>query len=213
MTHQILKSKLPADFIEQVANFAAEMDFWAEREKIVTEENKKPLGPRPLWGDFAGKRDPAAEFSVEMAKWEAEKLKRHAPVKKPIASPDVVASVQLVGDHHVADFEVVNDDPTPEQVLRTKKDALIHRVHQDEEAAKRRVALPLGKLRLAALREHDYLAIAEEDRTPDQIAHIDAQAAISSKMDAIYRVGAEATSEIEDLTADNIDSFVLPTFD
>lgn len=213
MTHKILKSKLPTDFDAQLATFIVEMDFWAEREKIVTEENKKPLGPRPLWGDFAGKRDPAAEFSVEMAKWEAERLKRHAPVKKPIASPDVVAAVQIVDGKHVADFEVVNDDPTPEQVLRTKKDALIQRIHQDEEVAKRRVALPLGKLRLAALREHDYLAIAEEDRTPDQIAHIEAQVAIQTKLAAIYRTGAEATSEIEDLTADNIDSFVLPTFD
>lgn len=213
MTHKILKSKLPADFDAQLATFITEMDFWAEREKIVAEENKVPHGPRPRWEDFAGKGDPAAEFSAEITKWEAEKLKRHAPVKKPISSPDVMASVQLVEGKHVADFEIVNDDPTPEQVLRTKKDELIQRVHQDEEAAKREAMLPVGKIRFAALKEHDYLAISEKDRTPDQIAHIEAQAAIQTKLATIYRTGAEATSEIEDLTADNIDSFKLPTFD
>ena len=73
---------------EDTGDAPGEFQFWAEREKIVAEENKVPHGPRPRWEDFAGKGDPAAEFSAEITKWEAEKLKRHAPVKKPSSSPD-----------------------------------------------------------------------------------------------------------------------------
>jgi hypothetical protein len=163
MTFKILKSKVAQhpNFADHVAQHATELNLWADREKIVAEESKTPLPARPAWGDFGHRVDPATEYSKTVAEWEKAKLTRHAPIKRPMPHPDIEASVRLDGDKFVPDFEIVNDDPTPEQILQAKKSALIRAVSVMEEAEIAKIAPPPGKRRHFNFRLND---IASEDQ-------------------------------------------------
>jgi hypothetical protein len=163
MTFKILKSKVAQhpNFADHVAQHATELNLWADREKIVAEESKTPLPARPAWGDFGHHVDPATEYSKAVAEWEKAKLARHAPIQRPMPHPDIEASVRRDGDKFVPDFEIVNDDPTPEQILQAKKSALIRAVSVMEEAEIAKIAPPPGKRRHFNFRLND---IASEDQ-------------------------------------------------
>jgi hypothetical protein len=160
MTYKIPKSTVARypNFAEQVAQHAKELNLWAERERIVAEESKTPLRARPAWGDFAGHDDPAFAFSKAAAEWDRAKLARHAPIKRPTPHAYIEASVRQDGDKYVADYEIVNDDPTPEQILQAKKSALIRSVSVMEEAEIAKIAPPQGKRRHFNFRLNDISA-------------------------------------------------------
>ncbi len=79
---------------------------------------------------------------------------RHVAYPKPAAHPFVEAAVN---HDDVADYEIVDDGPTPAQLLRIKKDELLRAVTHAEQAAIEMV-LPIGKHRLVGLRENDIRA-------------------------------------------------------
>jgi hypothetical protein len=250
MTHRILKSEFAPPpvsfdhakqaFDKLVDTFIHELQTWHEHDIQV--KALRPIRPQPQPYDHAEAEDPATAFWKDIAAWQAEKLACHEPYPKPIAHPDIVAAVATnIGADgnitYVPDFEIVNDDPTPEQILREKKDALLGKIYHAEEAAKNLALPPIGKRRLMNLRENDIVLadskfakdlidstpdpdraridIAKElkkSRDPKHTHHLEAQESIRAKVDRIVRAGAQAMSDVEDLTLDNIDNYQIPTF-
>ncbi|MCP3444591.1 hypothetical protein [Bradyrhizobium sp. CCGUVB14] len=243
MTHKVLKSQIALmtftpeeqkrgimDFSSAVDNYATELLHWLDREAKIAAQ--APLPPKPIPGDF---KTPE-EFAEAWRGWKAKQLKHIHPVRRPVAHPDVAAAVN--NDGHV-DFEVVNDDPTAEQVLRGKKNELLGQIHRAELEAIDRALPPLGKRRHANLHESDIhaadnavrQALADEAvakkseldasdvekavlarRPKHHTQHLADQESRRAKVDAIVRAAAQVMSDVEDLTADNIGSFKIPAF-
>lgn len=197
-------------FADRVQKFVAEMQAWADREKIVAEEAKKPLGPRPMWENYKEHKDPKKDFSVDVANWEDELLKRHHPFPHPIENPNVERAVRLDGDKYVADYQI--DKISDDVLLREKKNVLLNAIHEAENAALEAVQLPLGKRRLANMQEDEFMAIDENHRKPEHERHLYEQASRRDAMHKIRLAGAQAMSDVEDLTLNNIDKFKIPTF-
>jgi hypothetical protein len=250
MTHKIMKSALappPITYDEAVsafgrlvATYIGELQTWHDHDQIV--QSLAPQRPKPVWADYAAEKDPGAAFLIDNAAYQAEKLARHEPYPKPIGHPDIIASVATkVGDDgsvtYVPHFEIVDDDPTPDEILAAKKIDLLSKISAAEQEAIDRAELPLGKRRAAALLEADISAedakvatdlidktpeanraqldIAKElkkRRDPKHTQHLQDQESRRAKIEAIVRAGAQAMSDIEDLTADKIDTFEIPSF-
>jgi hypothetical protein len=287
MTHTILKSALappPATYADAVEAFGrlvsvyiAKLQAWHDHDAIV--KTQAPLRAQPKWRDYAKhKENQAALYLKDNSAWKAERLAHHDPYPKPVAHADIVASVATTvakdGTTTFApDFEIVNDDPTPEDILATKKSSLLLQVTQAQDAAQTAALLPVGKRRAADIRESDIrandakvttdlLKKSESDRSASFAAYrtayaewtaacaaqpaeaelpakpappsaatstmedITAQVAASrspadaqllqdqesrrAKIDGIARAAAQAMSDIEDLTVDNVDSYQVP---
>lgn len=113
---------------------------------------------------FHGFEPAVAAHAFEMRNWrehmarvaEDERLDvrgiaKHVAYPQPSAHPLVAAAVNESG---VVDFEIVDDGPTPEQVLAAKKADLLGSVSRAEVDAIAAV-VPAGKQRLFNLRESD----------------------------------------------------------
>jgi hypothetical protein len=124
MTYRVLKSQIQADFEVAVAAHALEMRNWRAHMASVRADEGKPDLPA---------------------------IERHVAYPRPSAHPLVEAAVN---ENDVADYEVVNDDPTPMQVLQSKKNDLLRAVSAAEAAAIAAI-VPLGKRRALNLREND----------------------------------------------------------
>lgn len=83
-----------------------------------------------------------------------EPAKRHVSYQRPSAHPAVMASVN---ENDAADYAIVEDGPTPTQVLQAKKSALLMATAHAEADAIAAV-VPAGKRRLMNLRENDIRA-------------------------------------------------------
>jgi hypothetical protein len=295
MTHTILKSAMAqppvtySDAVEAfgklVSAYIAELRAWHDHDAIV--KTQAPLRAQPKWRDYAKHKDQAALYLKENAAWKAERLAHHDPYPKPVAHADIVASAATTvakdGTTTFApDFEIVNDDPTPEDILATKKSALLLQVTQAQDAAQAAALFPVGKRRSADIRENDirandakvasdFLTKRSDDqkeawavasaaystayaewtaactaarardpngvlptqpappaapatddvvsivaaqvtasRSPADTQHLQDQESRRSKIDGIVRAAAQAMSEIEDLTVDNVDSYQIP---
>ncbi|MCK1507555.1 hypothetical protein [Bradyrhizobium sp. 18] len=245
MTHKIIKSSLAlftftpeeqkrgiVDFQSAVDAYSAELTHWLDREAKMAAQG--PLPPKPEWGEVEPEN-----YSRALRAWEAKALEQIHPIPKPVAHPDIVAAVNGQG---YVDFEVVNDDPTDEEVLRGKKNELLSRIHRAELAAIDQALPPPGKRRLANLLETDIHAADNElrktmlaepipqldgsisNRSPASIEksvalirkkhhtqHLADQESRRAKVDVIVRAAAQAMSDVEDLTADNIEAFRIPS--
>jgi hypothetical protein len=296
MTHTILKSALappPATYADAVEAFGrlvsvyiAKLQAWHDHDAIV--KTQAPLRAQPKWREYAKhKENQAALYLKDNSAWKAERLAHHDPYPKPVAHADIVASVATTvakdGTTNFApDFEIVNDDPTPEDILATKKSSLLLQVTQAQDAAQAAALLPVGKRRAADIRENDIrandakvasdfltkrsddqkaawaeasaayttayaewtaactaaraldakaelpaqpappAAPATEDvvsivaaqvtasRSPADTQHLQDQESRRAKIDSIARAAAQAMSDIEDLTVDNVDSYQVP---
>lgn len=111
----------------------------------------------------------------------------------------------------VPDFEIVDDGPAPEAVLRAKKDALTRAVTAAEQTASVGV-LPMGKRRLLGLHYTDAKSVPEKERTDEQNDAIAQYQAVMAKLEAINRLGAEMHAAIEDLTEADVDGWTLTPF-
>lgn len=115
-------------------------------------------------GDFAAR---SAAHAVAMKEWRAhmgrvaddEKngvtgIEKHMPHPRPLEHELVEAAVN---ENDEMDYELVDDGPTPEQILRAQKDNLLGMVSVAEREAIVAVVAP-GRQRLFNLRENDIRA-------------------------------------------------------
>lgn len=159
MTHRILKSTLSAhgarDIAVLVQAHVADVAAWHEHERLLAEERLTPAPAEPRREDYQN----VAEFAAAIGEFNAAVLSRRAPYPRPIAHPDVDASVNVdVGaDGRIKcwpDFEIVDDGPSDEQKLASKKQALTQAI-SDAEATEVAKVIPPGKQRVFALRMND----------------------------------------------------------
>lgn len=224
MTHTIIKSALappPVSFDQAkqafgnlVDAYLHELQTWHEHDIQVKAQQPMRVQPQPA--DHGEAEDPAFAFWKDFAAWQAEKLARYEPYPEPIAHPDIVAAVATTtgADGSITcmpDFEIVNDDPTPEQILAAKKAFLLQAVQQAEQDALKAVQLPLGKQRAADIRETDIRA--KDNQAAADTQHLADQESRRAKVDAIVRAAAQIMSDVEDLTAANVDTFTIQNFD
>lgn len=247
MTFQTTKSRnlilsergmfgIAASFEDAVTQHCAELNAWHERDQAVKAQPELPK--RPDYFDFAKEEDPAAAFAAAGAAW-GELHKAHLdPYPRPNALVDVEAACRFDGEKFVEDYEVINDDPTPEQILRRKKDDLICKVQAAENVAIDKVRLPPGKQRLVNMvmaqitdaddtiarnilknsteEEKANLNLADEiakRRSPEHKKQLEEIEQRTKTISNIELQAALAMSEIEDLTTDNVDGYALPTFE
>jgi len=192
--------------------------------------------------DFAGK---AATHAVEMKNWRAHMARvkadeanpdidpaaRHWPLRQPDAHPLVE---RAVNENDEMDFELVDDGPTVDQVLRAKKDGLLALVYHAEQAAIAAV-VPIGRRRLLNMKEatiaiaHDKRVQADTDtilksaaaavglRKPPKMPagdqkFVDEQSNRRQAIASIEESAAQAMHDIEDLTIETIDGYQIPDF-
>lgn len=246
--HQIKKSALvPEQYKIEAAQFGfgamvdryiAELQVWNDHHIIVHSRVDEPeLGPRPQWEDFEKSEDPKADFIAATSAWDKKQLDRHDPYPKPEAPADVVASVATVIDPEgrvvfVPNFEIVNDDPTPDEVLAICKTSMISAVAQAESAAIEALLPPVGKRRLLEMRERDIaaddikrLGDQKMDEPPEDMAafiaslrpakdaqFMDERETLRKNIELIQRKAAEAMAAVDDLTLDTLKDFQIPTF-
>src|SRR6185437_15000897 len=154
-------------------------------------------------------------------------LERWVSCPRPKAHPIVESAVN---ENDEADFEIVDDGPTAEQKLASRKMELLGEVSEAEKAAVFAV-MPFGKRRLLAIREREILLSEQtikqgflakmigktsrdpaQDRTPADAQFMAEQQDRRDRITAIERAAAQAMSDIEDLTLDTIGAWKCPSF-
>jgi hypothetical protein len=237
-----------------------ELRVWNEHD--LKARAAPPLPAKPKWRDFhkapviTAKMTEAEQQTANLSAnkvatdrwaaahnaWQKQMLERHEPYPRPVAHRDIDAAVAETinadgSTTFAPDFEIVNDDPSPESVLAEKKLTLLHKIAVAEAAALEKSQLPMGKRRSANLREAAinaadgalWLEIAKgmkpeefekfdrnselaKRRDPADTQHLADQEARREAADAILHKAAQAMSDVEDLTLDNIDNYQLPDF-
>lgn len=138
---------------------------------------------------------------------------KHDYYPPPSAPPHVERSVHIDktdggGVRYSADYEVVDDGPTPDQVLRAKKDALLSAISQAEQGAIAKLH-PIGYRRAHAHRRGMIEAAGTKLSGEDAefAARHDERMA---KIAALEQWGAAAMAAVEDLDATTIDTWQHP---
>lgn len=134
-------------------------------------------------------------------------------IPRPTAHPLVDAAVTRhtvsgAPDEFEANYYIVDDVTLS---LDDKKHVLLDRLALAENIAKFKI-LPQRKMRLATLRFNLAASKIEELRTARDNEHIASYTRIQNAWRDIELIGAHAESDIDDLTEDNVDSWLLPTF-
>lgn len=207
MTARILKSQIGPNFELQVAAYAHDLRNWRAHMARVEQDKQNPDLPD---------------------------IERHMAHPRPLAPPAVEIAVNENGD---ADYQIVDDGPTPGQVLVEKKRRLMQAVSIAEGLAIAGVC-PLGKRRLFNIHETEILAAdaefaaglqgslwkraigaqsditaeIEANRAPDDTAHLEDQRRRRAQTAAVERIAAQAHHDIEDLTSDTVDAWQMPAF-
>lgn len=116
-------------------------------------------------------------------------------------------------DEYVSDYIVVDDTPPPPPPLNLadRKSQLTATLHIAENAALENI-LPFRKRRLASIEVNTAFQKNEEDRTDADKEVIASYNSMQERMSAVVLMAAQAESDIEDLTDDNINSWQPPNF-
>jgi hypothetical protein len=185
-----------------------------------------------------------AAHAAEMKNWRAHMarvksddasgvtgIERHWPLVRPAAHPLIESAVN---EKDEVDFELVDDGPTPEQILRQKKDQILHEICRLEQSAIADI-VPVGKRRLMNLQENSILTahaarvsentdgiikaaasalgLRQAPAMPtDDAKFVAEQSERRRKIVSIEAAAAQAMNDIEDLTLDNIDAWTMPKF-
>src|ERR1700743_499942 len=149
MTHQISMSRVMAlgskNVQEDLDNYVEAIRTWAEHHKKVREDAEKPLPKEPKPEDFGHGDNEAFEKAYQA--WSLEMENRHQAYPMDAHCEDFMRAVSIDDQLNVTtDYELVNDLPTPEELLRKKKDELITQIAAEES---RRVSavIPPGRVR------------------------------------------------------------------
>lgn len=138
---------------------------------------------------------------------------------RPIAAPIVEACIkrtQVKGqpDSYSAEYTIVDDrPPAPAPLnLEDKKIQLHSKLSVVEIEVKNKVTPP-RKRRLAEMQYHAAIVKKKEDRTAEEVEAIDTFMTMNKKWTAVSLLAAQAESDIEDLTEDNVDSWQVPNLE
>lgn len=109
-------------------------------------------------------------YASELAEWKAHmarvasdkaagvpKERAFAPYPAPVSDPNVMRAVDADGNPN---YQIIDDSPTPDQILENKKVDLITKVRMAEQNAVTRI-VPRGKRRAFDFRQNDITAADE----------------------------------------------------
>lgn len=150
MTHTISLSELRAagieDVHEAVTSYAEAVRRWTEHHERVQSDALRPQAPEPIPGDFLENQ----AFETAYQQWAREAEERHQAYPMDQHHPAIMAAIRVDGGTVRPDYELVDDTPSPEAVLRSKKDALLGTILQEETRRKEAVSPP-GRTRFMML--------------------------------------------------------------
>lgn len=231
MTLKILKSEIDAlgivNFPAAVEAQKSEIAAWESHMSRVATDAKLPDIPQPKFSEFAHMPDSVHRHRAAIDVWRSNVATRHVPYPHPDAHPLITHAAK-------EGFEIIDDSPTPDQILAAKKMALLNQIARIESEMISGL-VPAGKVRANMLMETDIHkadakrseklseqimadpdkreAALEKMRPAADTAHLKSQAIVRSKADAISRSTAKIMSDIEDLTAGNIDAWRMPNLE
>lgn len=136
---------------------------------------------------------------------------------RPVAHPLIEASVKRVQergkpDKYVPDYVIVPDAPVPCVSLDDKKKRLHAGLVAAENAAKFAI-LPQLKIRMASIKYSAAMGKPEAERTPEENEDIASYQHVTKAWQEIDLKGAQAESDIDDLTEQNVDNWQVPKLD
>ncbi len=205
MTAKIKRSDINAydHFDDRALRFSAELSQWLGHMAKVAEDEKRPEVKKPEWSDFANSKVPHKDFAEANAKYQADQATRHKPYPRPQAEPLIEAAVNERG---LVDYEVIEDGPSDEDILNTKKLELYRQINAKEIELTEAV-WPMAKRRYWTLLTADALRVEPTKRTQDQINLLEEADERAKKIEAIQRWAAKMHHDISDETLDSIDGW------
>ena len=143
MTYTVSRAALLASGVSniefQVTQYAKNLKQWIDHHRKVEAEKSTPLRPEPQRVDFKSDE----EFSEAFNHWTEEKINRHQPYPADVIHPDLMKCVRVGdGDEVTEDYTITEDLPTPEDVLRQKKNLLMSKVYDAEAKQVAALVLP-----------------------------------------------------------------------
>lgn len=156
-------------------------------------------------------REAAERHKHELELWTAHQRKcidhepDHQPYPPPHAHPSVDAAVQRLpkGKFDIA-FEVFDDGPTKEAIEVEARNGLLGMISGMETQLLNRLWGVPGKRRLNELLHAEYLAVPEEDRTPEMVDFLKGREELARASQRVQRWAAEQHAAIEDLTIEQM---------
>ncbi len=137
---------------------------------------------------------------------------------RPTAPALIEAAVKRVQipnkpDSYETDYTLVDDTPPPPPALTLEdKKNQWHAKLAAAENTEKYLVMPPRKRRLSEMQYQAAVAKKEEDRTQEENDTIASFLDVNKKWTAVSMKAAQAESDIEDLTEDNVDSWQLPIF-
>lgn len=139
---------------------------------------------------------------------------------RPTAHPLVEASIKRTQqkgapDVYKADYVVKDDVPVPEVIpeptLEIKKSMLHEVLNRAENEAKYKI-LPQRRMRLLSLKMSIAMSVPEDQRSAEQREDVASYLLVQKAWQAIDLIGAQAESDLDDLTQATIDKWQPPKF-
>lgn len=135
---------------------------------------------------------------------------------RPVAHPLVDAALTRIvrpgkADEYVPDYHITDDtaDSLEGKTLDDKKQILLSKLAVAENEEKFKI-LPRLKMRLATAKYSKAVLKLEADRTAEENEDIASYLLVQAALGKISYKAAQAESDIDDLTEDTIDSWVMP---
>lgn len=161
---------------------------------------------------------PAAAFATALEAHRAA-LESHRAgkpgVPMPVAHPlldSLIAAIPrkdpLPDDFVIAPYTIFDDTPAP-PTLEERKAGLLYELIQAGQATRDAILSP-ARANLLNLNATEAMSVAEETRTPDQVAVIAAYVAFQARAVEIAQNAAHAAVEIEDLSEAGVDTWKVP---
>ena len=139
--------------------------------------------------------------------WIFDSLIQRVPAAGPVATrgPDTFQ----VRAHEIVDDTPKPPPPPPLPTLEQKKQALLNALYTAASTIQSAILSP-ARAQLLALDSTEAQTVWQARRTPGQVAVIAAHTAFQSRRTEIQKNATVAAVEIEDLTADNVDTWKVP---
>ncbi|KYK44896.1 hypothetical protein A1D31_11810 [Bradyrhizobium liaoningense] len=225
------------DFAATITAYCSELNDWRQRENEV--DAQPELEPRPDWAQFASHDDPATAYVEANRAWSEKKILHKDRYPRPVAFNFIERCVRYDDNagKFVEDYEIINDDPSDEQILRSKKDGLLANIIAARDVAMSKFKMPPGKVALYSIVENRVMAAdlalmkklsptwteeqsrdidftnseIDKNRTEADRKFLAEKAEREAKLSRLEFDVAHAMSDVEDLTTETVDSYVIPS--
>jgi hypothetical protein len=214
-----MKQKIPASAIAGINNFyvaaaahAAELKAWRAHMERVSDDQKNDV---PIERRHVAYPRPRSHPLVESAVDEHDDVNFEIVDDGPTAEEELAAhKAELASAVSIAENKAIDAvvPPGKRRLFNLRESAILA---ADQIMAATLAASSSGilkKITGGAMKPDQIAARIEADRPADDTAHLKAQQERNARIEAIQLAAAQAHHDIEDLTAETIGSWKLPTF-